>query len=261
MSSSRGAGEQQDEAPFLSHLIELRSRMIRVVIAVGVLFVPLALLRNYLFTFIAGPLMARLPAGTSMIATQPTSPFLTPFKLALVGAIFLAVPFILWQMWAFIAPALYRHEKRFALPLLLLSTVLFYVGVAFAYFVVLPVFFSFIVHVAPHGVQVMTDITHYLDFVLTIFFAFGLAFEIPVAIVLMVWVGIITPETLTQKRPYVLIGTFVVAMLLTPPDVFSQTLLAVPIYGLFELGIFLSRVMVIRRRRENTDEDDNDDES
>ncbi|HYW04735.1 MAG TPA: twin-arginine translocase subunit TatC [Gammaproteobacteria bacterium] len=260
MNESRDAGGR-GEAPFISHLIELRNRLIRIVIAVGLLFVPLAFFRNDIFTFVAGPLMARMPAGTSMIATAPTAPFFTPFKLALVVAIFLSVPFILWQIWAFIAPALYQHEKRFAMPLLSLSTILFYAGVLFAYFVVLPVFFSFIVHVTPHGVQVMTDITSYLDFVLTIFFAFGLAFEIPIAIVLMVWTGILTPEALTSKRPYILIGSFVVGMLLTPPDIFSQTLLALPMYGLFEFGIFLSRVMVVRRRREREDEDRDDDDS
>jgi sec-independent protein translocase protein TatC len=188
--------------------------------------------------------MAQLPEGTSMIATQVASPFLTPFKTAMVAAIFIAMPWILYQLWAFIAPGLYQHEKRLAIPLVMTSALLFYAGVAFAYFVVFPLMFSFFTAVAPEGVSVMTDINAYLDFVLTLFFAFGLAFEVPIATVLMVWAGFTTPARLSSHRAYVLLGAFVVGMLLTPPDVISQTLLAVPVFLLYEAGIIMARIMV-----------------
>jgi len=188
--------------------------------------------------------MARLPEGTSMIATQVASPFLTPFKLALAVAVFLAMPFLLYQAWAFVAPGLYKHERRLVIPLMTSSIFLFYSGVAFAYYVVFPLMFGFFTSVAPSGVSVMTDIASYLDFVLALFFAFGLAFEVPVATVLAVWAGFTTPKKLSQKRPYVLLGAFVLGMLLTPPDIISQTLLAVPVYILFEGGIIMARFMV-----------------
>jgi sec-independent protein translocase protein TatC len=209
-----------------------------------VVFICLVPFADQIFTLTAEPLMARLPEGTSMIATQVASPFLTPFKLALAAAVFLAMPYLLYQAWAFVAPGLYKHERRLVMPLMASSIVLFYSGVAFAYYIVFPLMFGFFTAVAPSGVTVMTDIAAYLDFVLALFFAFGLAFEVPVATVLAVWAGFTTPEKLTKKRPYVLLGAFVLGMLLTPPDIISQTLLALPVYVLFEGGIVLSRIMV-----------------
>lgn len=235
------------EQPFISHLIELRDRLIR--ISLGILLALLVLFpfANTIYTYVAGPLMAQLPEGSSMIATQVISPFLTPFKLALVAAVFLSMPHTLYQIWAFVAPGLYRHEKRLAVPLLVSSIVLFYLGMLFAYFVVFPLVFAFMVATTPDGVSMMTDISAYLDFVLALFFAFGVAFEIPVATILLVASGLVTPESLVSKRPYVIVGAFVVGMLLTPPDVISQTLLAVPMWMLFELGVFFSRVVVRQR--------------
>jgi sec-independent protein translocase protein TatC len=232
------------EGTLLSHLMELRNRLLKMVITVLVLFVCLVPFADTLFTLVAEPLMARLPEGTSMIATQVASPFLTPFKLSLAIAVFLAMPMLLYQGWAFVAPGLYKHERRLVLPLMVSSIFLFYAGVAFAYYVVFPLMFGFFTAVAPTGVAVMTDISAYLDFVLALFFAFGFAFEVPVATVLAVWAGFTTPAKLGQKRPYVLLGAFVLGMLLTPPDIISQTLLAVPVYILFEAGIIMARVMV-----------------
>ena len=232
------------EGTLLSHLMELRNRLLKMVVTVLVLFVCLVPFADTLFTLVAEPLMARLPEGTSMIATQVASPFLTPFKLSLAIAVFLAMPMLLYQGWAFVAPGLYKHERRLVLPLMVSSIFLFYAGVAFAYYVVFPLMFGFFTAVAPTGVAVMTDIAAYLDFVLALFFAFGFAFEVPVATVLAVWAGFTTPAKLGQKRPYVLLGAFVLGMLLTPPDIISQTLLAVPVYILFEAGIIMARVMV-----------------
>lgn len=232
------------EGTLLSHLMELRNRLLKMVITVLLLFICLVPFADTLFTLVAEPLMARLPEGTSMIATQVASPFLTPFKLSLAIAVFLAMPMLLYQGWAFVAPGLYKHERRLVLPLMISSIVLFYAGVAFAYYVVFPLMFAFFTAVAPTGVAVMTDISAYLDFVLALFFAFGFAFEVPVATVLAVWAGFTTPAKLGKKRPYVLLGAFVLGMLLTPPDVISQTLLAVPVYILFEAGIIMARLMV-----------------
>jgi sec-independent protein translocase protein TatC len=228
----------------LSHLLELRRRLLYVIIAVGVVFAALAPFANRLFTWLAVPLLSRMPAGSKMIATQVASPFVAPFKLALVVAIFITIPFLLYQIWAFVAPGLYRSERRMILPLLTASTGLFYTGMVFAYFVVFPMMFGFFSHAAPEGVTVMTDINHYLSFVLALFFAFGFAFEIPVATVLLVWIGLVSIDSLKKHRPYVLIGVFIVAMFLTPPDVFSQSMLAVPMYALYELGIIFAKVMV-----------------
>lgn len=236
--------ESLGEGTLLSHLVELRTRLLKIVVAVLVVFICLVPFADRLFTLAADPLMARLPEGTSMIATQVASPFLTPFKLSLAAAVFLAMPYLLWQIWSFVAPGLYKHERRLVMPLMASSVLLFYSGVAFAYFVVFPLMFAFFTAVAPSGVTVMTDIAAYLDFVLALFFAFGFAFEVPVATVLAVWAGFTTPAKLAQKRPYVLIGAFVLGMLLTPPDVISQTLLAVPVYLLFEAGIIMARIMV-----------------
>ena len=230
------------EMSFISHLVELRNRLVRAVLVVLVLLLALMPFSNKLYKLLAEPLLRQLPEGTSMIATEVASPFLAPFKLTLVTAIFLAVPVILYQLWAFIAPGLYQNEKRLALPLLLLSSVLFYLGAAFAFYVVFPLMFAFFQAVAPEGVAVMTDISHYLDFVLKLFFAFGIAFEVPVATILLVWAGVTTPEAMASKRAYVIVGAFIIGMLLTPPDMISQTLLALPMWLLFELGVFLSRL-------------------
>jgi sec-independent protein translocase protein TatC len=243
------------EQPLLAHLIELRDRMLRIVLVVLAVFVALFPFANDLYTLLAEPLMAHLPSGSSMIATEVASPFLTPFKLTLIAAIFIGVPVILYQFWAFIAPGLYQHERRMIFPLVISSTFLFYAGMAFAYFVVFPLVFGFLVSVAPEGVSVMTDISKYLDFVLKLFFAFGVAFEVPIATILLVWMGATTPEKLTAKRPYIIVGAFVVGMLLTPPDVISQSLLAIPVWLLFEVGVVFSRFFVRKPdAEEDTDE-------
>lgn len=231
--------EEGEEQPFVSHLIELRDRLLRVVLAVTVIFLGMTPFANWLFTRLAGPLMAHLPEGSSMVAIDVASPFFTPFKLALVVSIFIAMPYILYQLWAFVAPGLYLHERKRVIPLLVSSTALFYIGAAFAYFAVFPLVFGFLTHTAPQGVEVMTDISRYLDFVLTLFFAFGIAFEVPVAVVLLVWTGVVNPQSLREKRAYVIVGAFVIGMMLTPPDIISQTLLALPMWLLFEVGIFL----------------------
>lgn len=228
------------EQGFLSHLIELRDRLLKMVLAVTVLFIVLFPFRDQIYAYLADPLSRFLPEGTEMIAYEVASPFLIPLKLALMLSVFLAIPFLLYQIWAFVAPGLYTHEKRLVAPLLGSSTLLFYCGVAFAYFVVFPLVFKFFINVAPDGVQVSPDIARYLDFVITLFFAFGIAFEVPVATVLLVVTGVTTPEKLTKMRPYVFVGAFIIGMFLTPPDVISQILLAVPMYLLFEVGVFLS---------------------
>jgi sec-independent protein translocase protein TatC len=231
---------------FIGHLVELRDRLLRVVLAVLLAFLALFPFANDIYTLVARPLMRHLPEGATMIATEVAAPFLTPFKLAMVAALFLAMPVVLHQLWAFVAPGLYRHERRVALPLLVSSVLLFYLGMAFAYFVVFPIVFAFFIGVAPEGVTVMTDIGKYLDFVLLMFFAFGITFEVPVATFVLVWAGITTPDALVAKRPYVIVAAFVIGMVLTPPDVLSQTLLAVPMWALFELGVLLARLFVPR---------------
>lgn len=244
--------EQQEEPGFITHLVELRNRLLRIVAAVILVLLALLPFANKLYTLLADPLLKHLPQGSSMIAIDVASPFFIPFKLVTMLAVFITVPYVLYHVWAFVAPGLYRKEKRLMLPLLVSSTLLFYLGVAFAYFLVFPVVFAFIIGMAPEGVTVMTDIGRYLDFVVALFFAFGAAFEIPVATVLLVAAGITTPQALSQKRPYVVVGAFVIGMLLTPPDVVSQTLLAIPMWLLYELGIVASR-MVSRRLAENVD--------
>ncbi|MCB1646119.1 MAG: twin-arginine translocase subunit TatC [Pseudomonadales bacterium] len=243
--------ETLDEGqPLIEHLIELRSRILRSLVAVLILFLPLFYFANDLYGYISEPLRAYLPEGASMIATEVASPFLTPFKLTLVLAIFLAIPYILHQAWSFIAPGLYSNEKKIALPLLVSSVVLFYGGIAFAFYVVFPLVFGFFTSVAPSGVTVMTDINSYLDFVLKLFFAFGLAFEIPIATLLLVWTGATTVDNLKNKRPYVIVGCFVVGMLLTPPDVISQLLLAIPMWLLYEIGLLFA-AMIRNRQQES----------
>jgi sec-independent protein translocase protein TatC len=222
------------------HLLELRTRLLRIILSVLVVFCSLAYFSQDIYQYLAQPLLATMPDGTQMIATDVTSPFFAPFKLTLVLSFFIAIPFILYQLWGFVAPGLYKKEKRLIAPLMFGSTALFYGGVAFAYYIVFPIIFAFFTSVAPEGVTIATDITSYLDFVLKLFFAFGVAFEIPVVIVLLCWTGATTPANLRAKRPYVVVGAFVIGMLLTPPDVISQTLLAVPMLLLFELGIIVA---------------------
>ena len=249
--STQSSQTEEEGQPLIEHLVELRNRILHSLTAVIIIFFPLFFFANDLYTFISQPLREFLPEGTSMIATEVASPFLTPFKLSLVLSLFAAMPYILHQIWGFVAPGLYSNEKRVAFPLLLSSILLFYAGIAFAFFVVFPLVFAFFTSVAPDGVAIMTDINRYLDFVLKLFFAFGLAFEIPIATMLLIWTGATSVESLKKKRPYVIIGCFIVGMILTPPDVISQILLAIPMWVLFELGIIFSAV--IRPREKKTD--------
>jgi sec-independent protein translocase protein TatC len=248
--------EQNSEMPLVAHLTELRSRLLRCVIAIFIVFAGLFYFAQDIYTIVSAPLRAYLPEGATMIATGVASPFLTPFKLTAWCSLFLAVPIILHQVWGFIAPGLYKHEKRIAMPLLVSSIFLFYGGMAFAYFLVFPLMFHFFASVTPDGVAMMTDINEYLDFVLTLFFAFGVAFESPVATFLVLWVGIVDIDTLRKSRPYVIVGCFVVGMILTPPDIFSQTLLAVPMWLLFEVGLFFGGLVRKRSEHEEVESDD-----
>jgi len=236
--------------PLVAHLTELRDRLLRALLAVLVVFIGLFPFANEIYTFVSDPLRKLLPEGATMIATEVASPFLTPFKLTMVAAVFLAIPYVLYQAWSFIAPGMYKHEKRIAIPLLVSSILLFYLGAAFAYYLVFPLVFGFFTSVGPADIAMMTDINSYLDFVLTLFFAFGLAFEIPIAAVLLIWTGITTPEQLAEKRRYVIVGCFVIGMLLTPPDIFSQSLLAIPMWMLFEVGIFFGRFITRNKASE-----------
>ncbi|PMR76167.1 twin-arginine translocase subunit TatC [Billgrantia endophytica] len=250
------SGDKQDlgQAPLIEHLIELRSRLLRAVVAILVIFLGLYPFANEIYTFVAQPLMGMLPEGSQMIATEVASPFLAPFKLTLVVAVFVAIPYVLHQAWAFVAPGLYDNEKTLALPILASSVGLFYAGAAFAYYAVFPLLFQFFTQTGPENVAVMTDINQYLNFVLKLFFAFGVAFEIPIATFLLIVTGATTVESLSKKRPYVILGCFVVGMLLTPPDVISQTLLAVPMYLLYEVGILFGRLVRRRRKAAASDE-------
>lgn len=242
--------EKLAEGTLISHLLELRDRLLRAMIAIGLAFAPCMLYSNDIFSFVASPLLAKLPPGSNLIATGVMSPFTTPFKLSFFVALLVAMPYIIYQLWAFVAPGLYRHERRFAVPLLLSSIVLFYVGIAFAYYFVFPVMFQFFAATTPKGVSMMTDINNYLDFVLTMFFCFGLAFEVPVAVVLLVVMGLVRIEKLKANRGYVLIGIFILAALLTPPDAISQCSLAIPMYLLYEGGILLARLLTRSRDAE-----------
>jgi len=239
--------EALQEATLLSHLVELRSRLLKIAAAVVFVFILLLPWSRKIFAFVSEPLRDVLP-GNTMIATAVASPLLTPFKLTFFVALFIAMPIVLYQIWAFVAPGLYKKEKRFAMPLLASSIILFYLGIAFAYFVVFPLMFSFFTAVAPEGVEVQTDISQFLDFITTIVFAFGIAFEVPIATVLITWTGLTTPEKLGKARPYVFLAAFVVGMFLTPPDIISQTLLAIPVYLLYELGILMSRMFSVRQK-------------
>ncbi len=258
--TNRDEEQQEDlaEGTLLSHLIELRSRLIKISIAVVGMFVILLPFSQKIFAVVSKPLVEVLP-GQKMIATAVASPLLTPFKLTFFVALFVAMPVVLYQAWAFVAPGLYKKEKRFAFPLLASSIILFYAGIAFAYFVVFELVFGFFASITPQSVEMMTDIAAYLDFITKIFLAFGIAFEVPIATVLVVWTGLTTPEKLGKARPYVFLMAFIVGMFLTPPDVISQTLLAVPVYVLYELGIFMSRLFSGRRskRRDETVAADN----
>jgi sec-independent protein translocase protein TatC len=250
--------EQSAIGSLMSHLVELRDRVVRMVIAVLVIFACLFYWANDIYVFLAEPLTRHLPEGSNMIAIDVASPFLTPFKLVLMLSVFLAMPVILYQCWAFVAPGLYANEKRIAGPLLVSSILLFYAGVAFAYFVVFPLVFGFFTRVGPEIVSISTDIGRYLDFVLALFFGFGLAFEVPIATIILVAIGITTPKKLSEKRPYIIVGAFVVGMLLTPPDVISQVLLALPMWLLFEAGLIASKMIFADRDFDEDDEDDED---
>ncbi len=240
--------EKLAEGTLISHLLELRTRLMRAGLAWVIALVPCAYYSNALFHFVAQPILHKLPKGTHLIATGVMSPFMTPFKLSMFVAAFVAMPFILYQVWAFVAPGLYRHERRFAVPLLVSSVVLFYVGVAFAYVFVFPVVFQFFVKTTPEGVTMMTDITSYLDFVLKLFFAFGVAFEVPIAVVLLVITGLVGLDKLKSNRGYVLIGIFCASAALTPPDAISMTIMAVPMYMLYEGGLIMAQVLLKARR-------------
>jgi len=241
--------EKLAEGTLISHLLELRDRLIKAILGVGLCFVPCMMYSNDIFSYISQPLQEKLPAG-HLIATSVMSPFTTPFKLSFFIAAFIAMPWILYQLWAFVAPGLYRHEKRFAVPLLISAIVLFYIGVVFAYFFVFPVMFAFFTSTTPKGVAMMTDINQYLDFVLVMFFAFGAAFEVPVAVVLLVITGVVKLEKLRENRGYVLLGVFIFAALLTPPDAVSQSIMAVPMYLLFEGGLIMARILLRMKRTE-----------
>jgi len=247
MSQDQGEAEPLAEGTLISHLLELRTRLLRSLVAAAIVFLPLAFFQNQLFTLVARPLLDKLPEGTSLIATSVVAPFMAPLKLSIVAALFIAMPYVLYQIWAFVAPGLYRHERRFAMPLFLSSVVLFYVGVAFAYYVVFPLMFAFLTSTTPVGVQMMTDISSYLDFVLLLFFAFGVAFEVPVAVVLLAATGLVKVESLKKHRGYVLLGIFILAAILTPPDAVSQCFMAIPMYVLYELGIVFAQYLVRQR--------------
>ncbi len=247
--------EKLAEGTLISHLLELRDRLIRSIVAVALMFLPCMYYSNQIFTFVATPLEQKLPKHSQLIATTVMSPFTTPFKLSLFAAVFLAMPFVIYQLWAFVAPGLYRHEKRFAVPLLVSAIVLFYTGVVFAYLFVFPVMFQFFAATTPRGVAMMTDINAYLDFVMTMFLAFGAAFEVPVAVVLLVVTGVVRLEKLKENRGYVLIGIFIVAAFLTPPDAISQCIMAIPMYLLYEGGILMARILSKMRRESSESEE------
>ena len=258
MSEQSSTPDEAQPESFVSHLIELRDRLLRSVIVVLIVFIPAAIFSGKLFTLLAAPMLSALSTEGVMISTEVAGPFLVPLKFAFALSIAIAIPYLLYQIWSFIAPGLYENEKRLAFPLLFSSTVLFYCGIAFAYFVVFPLMFSFFPSVAPMGIEVTPDINHYLGFVLKLFFAFGIAFEVPIATILMIKAGVTTREKLAKKRQYVVLGAFVLGMLLTPPDIFSQTMLALPMWLLFELGLIMSKY-VGSPPAEDDEDDGNDD--
>ncbi len=242
--------ENLAEGTLISHLLELRTRLMKALIAFIIALIPCAYYSNDLFTFVARPIQAKLPKGATLIATGVMSPFMTPFKLSMFVAVFVAMPYMLYQVWSFIAPGLYKHEKRFAIPLLASSVVLFYLGIGFAYQFVFPVVFTYFANTTPKGVTMMTDITSYLDFAIQMFFGFGLAFETPVAVVLLALTGLVSVEKLKANRPYVAVGVFVVAAMVTPPDAFSQCIMAIPMYLLYEGGLIMAAVMTNMRKKD-----------
>lgn len=244
------AAEEEKELTLVDHLIELRDRILKSLVAIVVFFLALFAFSNEIYTFVAEPLISALPENSSMIAIDPTSPFFAPFKLTFYVSFLLAAPYILYQIWSFIAPGLYKNEKAIAIPLFISSVVLFYAGVAFARYILFNIVFAFFISVAPEGIQVAPDISSFLSFALTIFFAFGIAFEIPIAVFLCIWSGLADSNSLAEKRPYVIVGCFVAGMLLTPPDPFTQSMLALPMWALFELGIIAGR-MVKKRETDN----------
>ena len=242
--------ENLAEGTLISHLLELRTRLMRAMIACVIALIPCAYFSNDLFTFVAKPIREKLPKGATLIATGVMSPFMTPFKLSMFVAVFIAMPYVLYQVWSFVAPGLYKQEKRFAIPLLASSVLLFYLGMGFAYQFVFPVVFGYFANTTPKGVTMNTDITSYLDFVMQMFFAFGLAFETPVAVVLLVLTGIVTLEKLKANRGYVLVGVFVVSAMVTPPDALSQCIMAIPMYLLYEGGLLMAAVMSSMRKKD-----------
>jgi sec-independent protein translocase protein TatC len=245
----------ENEQPFMAHLIELRDRILRIVVIVIAFFLVLFFFANDLYHLVAAPLLAQLPEGSTMIATGVAAPFLTPFKLSLVASIFLAIPYIFYQFWSFVAPGLYQHEKRLALPLITSSVILFYGGIVFSFYIVFPLMFAFFTATTPEGVAMMTDISQYLDFILKMFFAFGLAFEVPIVTIVLTITGVTNADKLVEKRPYVIVGSFVIGMLLTPPDIISQILLAIPVWLLFELGIVFSRIIGKQKTRKEAQQE------
>ncbi len=256
MSEKKSSSAENDPGtPFLSHLIELRDRLLRAVLVVMIAFLALFSFAGELYTLVAEPLIANLPEGSTMIATRPASTFLTPFKLVLIASVTLCIPYLLYQLWAFIAPGLYQHEKRIAMPLFFSSIVLFYCGMLFAYFVVFPLAFNFLFGFKVEGVSVAPDITESLNFILKLVFAFGIGFEVPIATILVVMMGLTTPDSLVSKRPYIIVVAFIAGMLLTPPDVISQILLALPMWLLFEIGVIFSRVILKMRRQHEAEEE------
>lgn len=246
------SAEDEKELTLIDHLIELRDRILKCVIAIVVFFLTLFYWANDIYNYVALPLIQALPEGSSMIAIDPTSPFFAPFKLTFYVAFLIAAPYILYQLWSFIAPGLYKNEKALAIPLFISSVALFYAGIAFARYILFGIVFAFFISVAPEGVQVAPDINSTLSFALTIFLAFGIAFEIPIAVFLCIWAGLAEPDALSGKRPYVVVSCFVIAMLLTPPDPFTQSMLALPMWALFELGIIAGRIMLKRQAEEET---------
>lgn len=248
------AAEEEKELTLIDHLIELRDRILKSLVAIVVLFLALFSFSNEIYTYVADPLISALPEGSSMIAIDPTSPFFAPFKLTFYVSFLVAAPYILYQIWSFIAPGLYKNEKAIAIPLFISSVLLFYAGVAFARYILFNLVFAFFISVAPEGIQVAPDISSFLSFALTIFFAFGVAFEIPIAVFLCIWSGLADSKSLSEKRPYVIVGCFVAGMLLTPPDPFTQSMLALPMWALFELGIVAGRMV---KKRERDDDDEN----
>ncbi len=242
---------EQVHTGFVGHLIELRNRLMKALLSILIIFISLVYFANDIYDFIAAPLIANLPSTATMIATDVTSPFIAPFKLTLFVALFAAIPMILHQVWSFIAPGLYQHEKRMLMPILASSILLFYSGIAFCYFVVLPIILGFFTSTGPDMITLAPDISSYLGFALKLFFAFGIAFEIPVAIMLLCWSGATTTKSLKEKRPYIVVGVFVIAMFLTPPDVLSQTLLALPMLLLFELGLILAAFYTAKPQQES----------